>query len=139
MQMLRLVYNSKNDLSIAEYLSEFASFHTNIHSWMNHLKSVSFCIGSRFHATIAAIIAGTPALLITHDKRTLELADTMGIPHVFGSMIDDSHLLNIDVMIEAFNSSSFLDNFVEYRENFEHFFSKNQLDTRKNPALLGDF
>ena len=37
--------------------------------------------GTRIHGTIAALLAGTPGLVIAHDARTLELARYFDIPH----------------------------------------------------------
>lgn len=37
-------------------------------------------IGTRIHGAVASMLSGTPAVLLTHDNRTRELADIMGIP-----------------------------------------------------------
>ncbi|QDP96843.1 polysaccharide pyruvyl transferase family protein [Microlunatus elymi] len=48
--------------------------------WIEHLKSYRFSFGSRIHGNIAALLAGTPALVLAHDSRTRELADYHRIP-----------------------------------------------------------
>lgn len=48
--------------------------------WMNWLKRHDFVVGPRFHGIMLAIQAGVPGGCITHDSRTAELCDTMGIP-----------------------------------------------------------
>jgi len=49
--------------------------------WLAHLATREFVFGTRLHGGIAGLLAGTPAHLIAHDSRTLELARYHGIPH----------------------------------------------------------
>ncbi|MBS4752176.1 polysaccharide pyruvyl transferase family protein [Nocardioides sp. zg-ZUI104] len=50
-------------------------------TWIRDLRDVDFSIGGRIHGNIAAILAGTPALVLSGDARTLELARYFQIPH----------------------------------------------------------
>lgn len=49
-------------------------------TWFEHLARYDFSFGTRIHGTIAALLAGTPAVLLAHDSRTLELANHHQIP-----------------------------------------------------------
>ncbi|MFM8981771.1 MAG: polysaccharide pyruvyl transferase family protein, partial [Spartobacteria bacterium] len=50
-------------------------------SWVQfHRENTDFTISSRIHGCVASLLAGKPALLLAHDQRTSELAETMGIP-----------------------------------------------------------
>jgi hypothetical protein len=49
--------------------------------WIDDLADFDFAFGSRIHGNLAAIIAGTPAFVLAHDARTLELARYFEIPH----------------------------------------------------------
>lgn len=50
-------------------------------SWIDDLRGRQFSIGSRIHGNIAALRAGTPAVVLAHDSRTLEIAQYHDIPH----------------------------------------------------------
>ena len=50
-------------------------------TWFDHLATYEFSFGTRIHGNIAAILAGTPAVVLAHDSRTLELATYHKIPH----------------------------------------------------------
>lgn len=50
-------------------------------TWMDYLSTFDFSFGTRIHGTIAALLAGTPGLILAHDSRTLELAEYHEIPH----------------------------------------------------------
>jgi len=49
--------------------------------WFQFLSGVDFSFGTRIHGNIAALIAGTPAVVLAHDSRTLELARYFEIPY----------------------------------------------------------
>ncbi len=49
-------------------------------TWVEGLRGYDFSFGTRIHGNIAAVLAGTPAVVLAHDSRTLELADYHQIP-----------------------------------------------------------
>jgi hypothetical protein len=49
--------------------------------WIDFLRGMDFSFGTRIHGNIAALIAGTPAVVLAHDSRTLELARYFEIPY----------------------------------------------------------
>lgn len=50
-------------------------------TWVDYLSGMEFSFGSRIHGNISALLAGTPAFLLAHDSRTLELAKYHEIPY----------------------------------------------------------
>lgn len=50
-------------------------------TWIKDLSTYDYSFGSRIHGNIAALLAGTPATVLTGDSRTLELCRYFEIPH----------------------------------------------------------
>ncbi|MHA4815864.1 polysaccharide pyruvyl transferase family protein [Streptomyces aculeolatus] len=54
---------------------------TDPYRWMAELREHDFAFGTRIHGNITALLAGTPAVVLCHDSRTLELCRYFGIPY----------------------------------------------------------
>ncbi len=50
-------------------------------TWYDFLATQDFAYGTRFHGNVAALLGRTPALLLAHDSRTLELAEYHRMPY----------------------------------------------------------
>lgn len=57
------------------------AFLCDVVPWIDFMRTQSFAIGTRIHGNVTALLAGTPAHVIAHDSRTLELAKYFEIPH----------------------------------------------------------
>lgn len=63
------------------YQSGQLLWYPNAWGWIEAMKAQEFAFGNRLHGNIAALLAGTPAFLLAHDSRTLEIAEYHGIPY----------------------------------------------------------
>jgi hypothetical protein len=54
----------------------------SVDDWLGCAATMTAAIGTRFHGNIAALLAGTPALFLVHDMRTLELCELLRVPHL---------------------------------------------------------
>lgn len=59
-----------------------AEYHLDASRWIHRLGQMQFSFGLRLHGNVAAILGGTPAMLLVHDGRTKELARYHEIPHI---------------------------------------------------------
>jgi hypothetical protein len=59
----------------------FAHAFYDVRAWMDFVRRFDFVVGTRFHGAMIALQAGVPAVCVTHDSRTQEMCETMGVPH----------------------------------------------------------
>ncbi|WP_404290820.1 polysaccharide pyruvyl transferase family protein [Glutamicibacter arilaitensis] len=77
---------------------------------------IDFTYGTRFHVNMSSLLSGKPALWLTHDSRTRELADTLCLPNldlvqagrmsqveIIESVNYDPLFENLDFMFDRFN------------------------------------
>jgi len=120
-------YGTSDHELITEYIKIHGRFYSDYNSWIDYLRTRSFCVGTRIHGTIASIIAGTPALLVAHDSRTQELAKAMGIPYLLSSEIDTEKSLDPGRLIDSFFAKKVSLDYFRYRDRFKSFFADNQI------------
>lgn len=117
-----------DDLStIGEYLRKRGIFVCDYASWIEKMRKRDLCLGTRIHGTVASIIAGTPALLIAHDSRTVELAETLNIPFVPGTEIPLDRALDFAKYADKAMALELATGFEAYRDQFISFFHQNRL------------
>jgi hypothetical protein len=56
--------------------------------WYDFMATQHFAYGTRFHGNVAALLGGTPAHLLAHDSRTLELAEYHRMPYTIMPSFD---------------------------------------------------
>lgn len=59
-----------------------AEFQLDASTWIRRMSEMKFSFGPRIHGNIAAILGGTPGIVMAHDGRTLELSRYHGIPTI---------------------------------------------------------
>lgn len=83
------------------------SFFVDPEPWIRNLARFDYSFGTRIHGNIAALLAGTPATVLAHDSRTLELVRFYDIPHrtmrEVGPMTDAAELYE-EADFGAFNA-----------------------------------
>jgi hypothetical protein len=90
-------------------------------SWIAfHRENTDLTISSRIHGCIASLLAGKPAILLAHDQRTNELAETMGIPHLPIGKIQEIHSReDLMQLSDLLNESHFREKQVENLEKLK--------------------
>lgn len=57
------------------YRTGKSEFFLNVPTWLEYMSKADLAIGSRLHGNIAALLAGTPSILIPKDARVRELSE----------------------------------------------------------------
>ena len=57
-------------------------FPLDMRTWTDYLRGFDFVVGTRFHGNVVGTLADTPAMLLVHDSRTLELAEYHALPNL---------------------------------------------------------
>lgn len=92
---------------VESYIDNRVHAFTNIPDWLVYMANKDFVLGTRLHGVIAALLAGTPAMLITHDSRTVEMAQFAGIPHVSGQSLIEEGRIDLKALIEQADFAAF--------------------------------
>ncbi len=125
---VREAYGDDDAGAISEYLRQHGLFYINYPQWLRGISEKSFCLGTRIHGTVASIVAGTPAVLIAHDSRTLELAQAMALPHVLASDVPTDRPLDLARYLDVIDGDDLRRHYTVYRARFMEFFRQNGLD-----------
>ncbi|MFD6419519.1 polysaccharide pyruvyl transferase family protein [Streptomyces sp. NPDC060194] len=102
-------------------------------TWIGALRDMDFSFGSRIHGNIAALLAGTPAMVLCHDSRTLELCRYFGIPH--RKLTETPKDVDPADLYEQADFSELVDGHRERFDRFTGFLDKNGL---QNTFTHGD-
>jgi hypothetical protein len=109
--------------------------------WIDELATYDFAFGSRIHGNIAAVLAGTPAFVLAHDSRTLELARYFEMPHA--ALSDVSPNVDAADLYAAADSGPMVANHRRRFETFARYLSRHGLshvfEPGQNPtAFMAD-
>ncbi|WP_333662024.1 polysaccharide pyruvyl transferase family protein [Acinetobacter sp.] len=108
------------------YLQNRMRFFVDAIPWIDYLRQQQFSFGTRIHGNIAAILAQTPALVITHDSRTLELVNHHAIPHRTIDSIDAS--TTIKELYTAADYTEFNKRHPKAFEEYLNFLKRNDIE-----------
>ena len=78
--LAHLLFDRAWDEKARQFLLSRLTVFFDAEAWMNAVRPSRLSIGTRLHGNILAFQAGVPSIVIPHDARTMELAQTIGIP-----------------------------------------------------------
>ena len=114
----------------SRYLRSRSRMFFTIDSWNRYYgeENITFSFGSRFHGNMASIRNGVPALWITHDSRTTELAKALHVPYITIQRFAD--IRNPEEMLELCDYSEMYAHYRELCINYIAFLEENHISHR---------
>lgn len=94
-------------LGFIEYVAEHGRFYSDARGWIDRMRRHDLVIGMRIHGAVAAIQAERAGICVAFDSRTLELADTMGMPVIRADEIQQDMSLRDIVEQTTFEAARF--------------------------------
>lgn len=114
-----------DELRVQEFYRNNFKIFRDAGSWIDFNRHhVSWSYGTRFHVNMATLLSGRPALWVTHDSRTQEMAEFMHLPNLPLSEVSG---LTADRVRSRLDLTDFFDNIADLFDNFSHYSTANGL------------
>lgn len=117
------------------YQSDRMRLFVDTWTWYDFLAQQDFVYGTRFHGNVAALLAGTPAMMLAHDSRTLELAEYHRMPHRVQPSFDAP--VRAEDLYEATDLTEFTEALPDRFGRYTSFLDRNDLEHRWQPGRDG--
>lgn len=142
--LLELIYNKSNKLpsdyqkaldrlpatKIVNLIRDKALAFSSVDEWLFASKRFDFSYGMRMHGSMVPLQAGVPTIIITHDKRTKELAEVMNVPRIDIKMFLDHQPNPLSFIYERFwhELDAYLSKRIVLAGSFVYFLERNELE-----------
>lgn len=131
------IHPDLNDDSFMLWFRRWAHSFTSVPEWLAILNRYDVVVGTRIHGVMAGIQAGLPSLCLCIDSRTLELCQTMMVPHADANQFRDGITPDqIHDILRQWNWRSYDDNRQVLAQRFVQFFKDNGLNTIDGPRQI---
>ncbi|MFC0253168.1 alginate O-acetyltransferase AlgX-related protein [Massilia consociata] len=122
------------DDEFKNWFRTWAYAYTSVPEWLTQMNQYDVVVGTRIHGVMAGIQGGVPSICICIDSRTLELCQTMKIPHVDVRDYKDGITLDqIAMILESWNAEEYDANRRVLAKRFHQFFRDNDLEIKGAP------
>jgi len=121
-KVLDFFWGGLSSTDVDRYVTNNLRLFGNPTDWMVFSSNHDLVLGTRLHGVIASLLSGTPAVLIGHDTRTLEMSRQAGIPMIKAEDIIKNDISPQNILEEAdfdhFNKrqKSYFNDFIDFFE-----------------------
>ncbi len=125
---LSRVYGTTDTRYLNDFLAHRTKVFFDVEAWLLYLTGQHLVFGTRLHGAIAGLLAGIPAVLVTHDTRTAEMARQASIPSVSAETVTEE--IDFQQVYDACDVETFNRSASAYYKRFAEFFDANGLRHR---------
>jgi polysaccharide pyruvyl transferase WcaK-like protein len=126
--MIHMAYAEKDSDKVSAHIKKHIKCFFSVDEWVAFMTTKDFSFGTRLHGTIAALLAGKPAMLVTHDTRTREMARWAAIPCIDESEVLRKTEIDFQGIYDDLDFSEFNERQKSYYSEFCEFFDENEID-----------
>ncbi len=125
-------YEKQGDIdNVMKVINNNGVFYKKFADWFDFIKKHDFVFGARLHGCIAALVQGIPAVLITRDLRTAEIAELFNIPCVsYENLISKT----IDELYDSADYTEFNKTYKLRYKNYLSLLEENKLSHNLEPV-----
>lgn len=126
-----------DDDEFKNWFRKWSYAYTSVPEWLTQMDQYDVVVGTRIHGVMAGIQGGVPSICICIDSRTLELCQTMKIPHADARDFKDGITLDqIATILENWDAQAYDDNRRMLAKRFHGFFLDNDLQIKGAPRRI---
>lgn len=119
-------HSLSNAWEVLDYMRRRMVYFTDMDEWIRHLEGVDFAVGSRFHGSVAALLAGKRVLPLALDARMVELLEHFGLPYM--SIEEFDREAPVEKLMDLASLKRFQSSFPARKAEFAEFLRMNGLD-----------
>jgi len=125
------------DDEFKSWFRKWSYAYTSVPEWLTQMDQFDVVVGTRIHGVMAGIQGGVPSICICIDSRTLELCQTMMIPHADVRDYKDGITVDqIASILEKWDAQAYDENRRMLAKRFNTFFLDNDLQVKGAPQRL---
>lgn len=115
-----------------DFVKNNTRIHFKVGEWRAAMERFDFVVGTRFHGSLIAVLAGVPCFVFAHDARTRELCELLQLPH---ARVTEQRTVDIDALYDSLNLKSLEQTYRQLHENYIQFLEENGFE--HNLAAIG--
>lgn len=115
-----------NSVELRAWMKKNLVYFTDLDSWKAYLSNFDFVVGTRFHGSVMATLAGVPSLLLTTDLRVQELAEYHKLPHMPLEYMTST--TTPETLRSRVDYTEYQENMPKAKEGYRRFLVKNGLE-----------